>query len=86
VSRSSPSRRTRAPAREPSATRPWTEAPTIPASTVDSSASRSGEVALLDEEPRSATVTADEELVCYVLDDARFRALTDERPSIASGC
>ncbi|HSE04106.1 MAG TPA: SulP family inorganic anion transporter, partial [Methylomirabilota bacterium] len=37
-----------------------------------------GEVALLDEEPRSATVTADEELVCYVLDDARFRALTDE--------
>ena len=42
-----------------------------------------GEVALLDEEPRSATVTADEELVCYVLDDARFRALTDEHPSIA---
>ena len=35
-----------------------------------------GEVALLDEEPRSATVTADEELVCYVLDDARFRTLT----------
>jgi MFS superfamily sulfate permease-like transporter len=42
-----------------------------------------GEVALLDEEPRSATVTADEELVCYVLDDARFRALTSEHPSIA---
>ena len=42
-----------------------------------------GEVALLDEEPRSATVTADEELVCYVLDDAHFRALTDEHPSIA---
>jgi sulfate permease, SulP family len=42
-----------------------------------------GEVALLDEEPRSATVTADEELVCYVLDDARFRALTRAHPSIA---
>lgn len=42
-----------------------------------------GEVALLDEEPRSATVTADEELVCYVLDDARFRALTREHPAIA---
>lgn len=42
-----------------------------------------GEVALLDQEPRSATVTADEELVCYVLDDARFRALVREHPSIA---
>ena len=42
-----------------------------------------GEVALLDEEPRSATVTADEELVCYVLDEARFGALTREHPSIA---
>ena len=42
-----------------------------------------GEVALLDEEPRSATVTADEELVCYVLDDACFRALTRAHPSIA---
>ena len=42
-----------------------------------------GEVALLDEEPRSATVTADEELVCYVLDDARFRAITRAHPSIA---
>jgi isoamylase len=41
VSRASPSRRTRAPAREPSAIRPCTEAPTIPASTGDSSASRS---------------------------------------------
>jgi MFS superfamily sulfate permease-like transporter len=42
-----------------------------------------GEVALLDEEPRSATVTADEELVCYVLDDTRFRAITGAHPSIA---
>ena len=42
-----------------------------------------GEVALLDHEPRSATVTADEELVCYVLDDARFRELVREHPSIA---
>jgi MFS superfamily sulfate permease-like transporter len=42
-----------------------------------------GEVALLDQEPRSATVTADEELVCYVLDEARFRALVRDHPSIA---
>ena len=42
-----------------------------------------GEIALLDEEPRSATVTADEELVCYVLDDASFRALTQGHPAIA---
>jgi anti-anti-sigma regulatory factor len=42
-----------------------------------------GEVALLDREPRSATVTADEELVCYVLDEARFHALTREHPAIA---
>jgi hypothetical protein len=41
MSRASPSRRTRAPARWPSATRPCTDAPTIPASTGDSSASRS---------------------------------------------
>jgi SulP family sulfate permease len=42
-----------------------------------------GEVALFDQEPRSATVSADEELVCYVLDDVHFRALTNEHPSIA---
>ena len=41
VARASPSRRTRAPARQPSALRPCTEAPTIPASTADSAASRS---------------------------------------------
>ena len=42
-----------------------------------------GEMALLDQEPRSATVIADEELVCYELDDASFRALTSEHPPIA---
>lgn len=32
-----------------------------------------GEIALLDEQPRSATVTADEDLVCYVLTEDAFR-------------
>ncbi|HEV8440806.1 MAG TPA: SulP family inorganic anion transporter [Methylomirabilota bacterium] len=34
-----------------------------------------GEVALLDEQPRSATVEADEELVCHVLSVAAFETL-----------
>lgn len=40
TSGSRPSRRTSVPAREPSATRPWTDALAIPASTGDSSANR----------------------------------------------
>ena len=42
-----------------------------------------GEVALLDRQPRSATVTADEDLVCYVLSAEAFDALTVDDPPIA---
>ena len=42
-----------------------------------------GEVALLDREARSATVEADEELVCYVLTRADFDNLTAEHPAVA---
>jgi SulP family sulfate permease len=42
-----------------------------------------GEVALLDKQPRSATVTADEDLVCYELSEDGFHALTSLHPRIA---
>lgn len=42
-----------------------------------------GEVALLDREPRSATVTADEEAVCYVLSEEAFHALVRDHHAIA---
>jgi SulP family sulfate permease len=42
-----------------------------------------GEVALLDREPRSATVTADEEAVCYVLSEDAFHALVRDHHAIA---
>jgi MFS superfamily sulfate permease-like transporter len=42
-----------------------------------------GEVALLDQEARSATVEADDELVCYVLTRRSFEKLTTEHPAIA---
>lgn len=42
-----------------------------------------GEVALLDTEVRSASVEADEELVCYVLEQEAFQALTESHPGIA---
>jgi hypothetical protein len=42
-----------------------------------------GEMALLDRQPRSATVTADNEVVCYVLSEPAFAALIAERPVIA---
>jgi len=42
-----------------------------------------GELALLDQEARSATVEADEDMVCYVLDRASFDKLTSDDPSIA---
>jgi sulfate permease, SulP family len=42
-----------------------------------------GEVALLDREARSATVEADEELVCYVLTRSSFEMLTTEHPAVA---
>jgi len=42
-----------------------------------------GEMALLDRQPRSATVTADNEVVCYVLSEPAFATLIAERPVIA---
>jgi CRP-like cAMP-binding protein len=42
-----------------------------------------GEMALLDHQLRSATVTADDEVVCYVLGEDAFNALVAERPLIA---
>jgi MFS superfamily sulfate permease-like transporter len=42
-----------------------------------------GEMALLDRQPRSATVTADDDVVCYVLSEAAFQELIAERPGIA---
>jgi SulP family sulfate permease len=42
-----------------------------------------GELALLDQEARSATVEADENLVCYVLDRRGFDQLTTSNPLIA---
>jgi anti-anti-sigma factor len=42
-----------------------------------------GELTLLDREPRSASVVADAELVCYVLADTAFQELKAHRPDIA---
>ncbi len=42
-----------------------------------------GELALLDQQPRSATVTADEEVVCYMLSEDAFHALGKGHPDIA---
>ncbi len=42
-----------------------------------------GEVALLDKQPRSATVIADEDLVCYELSEDGFHGLTSLHPRIA---
>jgi CRP-like cAMP-binding protein len=39
-----------------------------------------GEMALLDQERRSATLTADEKLACYVLDRAAFDRLREAHP------
>jgi CRP-like cAMP-binding protein len=44
-----------------------------------------GEMALLDPEPRSATVTAEEPTRLFRLDQAPFYELMDERPEIAVG-
>jgi CRP-like cAMP-binding protein len=40
-------------------------------------------MALLDRQPRSATVIADDDVVCYVLSEDAFNALIAERPLIA---
>jgi SulP family sulfate permease len=42
-----------------------------------------GEMALLDRQPRSATVTADNEVVCYVLSEEAFETLIAAHPLIA---
>ena len=42
-----------------------------------------GEMALLDRQPRSATVTADNDVVCYVLSEGAFEALIADHPVIA---
>jgi len=42
-----------------------------------------GELALLDQEARSATVEADEDLICYVLPYEQFTNLEEEHPAIA---
>ena len=42
-----------------------------------------GEMALLDHQPRSATVTADNDVVCYVLSEEAFDALIAGNPLIA---
>ncbi len=42
-----------------------------------------GEMALLDRQKRSATIRADEELVCFVLQRARFDELANNYPKVA---
>jgi MFS superfamily sulfate permease-like transporter len=42
-----------------------------------------GELAFLDRSPRSATVVANDDLVCYVLTDAAFEELKGRHPGIA---
>jgi MFS superfamily sulfate permease-like transporter len=42
-----------------------------------------GEIALLDTEPRSATVTSDEPLVCYVLSADDFDMIKKSHPAVA---
>jgi CRP-like cAMP-binding protein len=42
-----------------------------------------GEMALVDQGPRSATVTADGSMSLYVLDSQHFAALLDQVPAIA---
>ena len=42
-----------------------------------------GELAILDAGPRSATVVADEDVVCHVLSGSDFAALSDAAPAVA---
>ncbi len=42
-----------------------------------------GELALLDQEARSATVEADDDLVCYILPHVKFAGLASEHPAVA---
>jgi CRP-like cAMP-binding protein len=42
-----------------------------------------GELAFLDAGPRSATVVADDDVVCYVISDRQFAALAKDTPAVA---
>lgn len=42
-----------------------------------------GELAILDAGPRSASVIAEDDVVCYVLSDAQFAALGEAAPAVA---
>ncbi len=42
-----------------------------------------GELAILDAGPRSATITADEDVVCHVLSERAFAALVKDSPKVA---
>jgi sulfate permease, SulP family len=42
-----------------------------------------GELAILDAGPRSASVIADDEVICHVLSEAQFIALSKDAPSLA---
>lgn len=42
-----------------------------------------GELAILDRQARSATVVADQDLVCYALTTADYAALAEKQPGIA---
>jgi CRP/FNR family transcriptional regulator, cyclic AMP receptor protein len=42
-----------------------------------------GEMALLDQGPRSATITSDTDMTLYVLDARSFAKLIDEHPAVA---
>jgi anti-anti-sigma regulatory factor len=42
-----------------------------------------GELAILDTGPRSASVVADDEVVCYVLSEQQFAALAKDAPAVA---
>jgi MFS superfamily sulfate permease-like transporter len=42
-----------------------------------------GELAILDAGPRSATVVADEDVICHVLSGSDFAALSDTAPAVA---
>jgi CRP-like cAMP-binding protein len=42
-----------------------------------------GEMALLDNEPRAATITADSDMVLFVVDSRSFWGLCEQAPSVA---
>jgi CRP-like cAMP-binding protein len=42
-----------------------------------------GELSTLDAGPRSASVVADDDVICYVLSDKQFAALAKDAPAVA---